>query len=311
MAKKFSKIYVEITNSCNLACSFCPSGQDLNIKSQTPNELSPTQFESILKKCIPSTEQFALHILGEPTSHSQFEAIILTAQNMNAPLNITTNGTLIHKNYVTNALLSPTVQQVNFSLQSWTNNFKTENVKPYLNRIFDFINRAQSERPDLYINLRLWNYSTPEESVLHNAHFLEPIGQFFNQDLSAIKINVALIKSHRISGKTYLHFDSRFEWPDINSKSIHTTGTCYGLKNHIGILANGTVIPCCLDSNGHIHLGNIYESSFEDIISSERAVRIRQGFSNNQLVEELCQKCQFIRRFDKMAARNSTPSLLS
>jgi radical SAM protein with 4Fe4S-binding SPASM domain len=306
--KRFAKIYVEISNACNLACDFCPSGvsdiqaaKDVASGVSTPfakKYMSAGELKNIFEQGRNYTEQFTLHVLGEPTAHPEFVSFIKIAEEMQAPLNITTNGILTHVPQIQEALLNPTVQQVNFSLQSWTANFKIEKVLSYLNRIFEFIDRAQKVRPDLYINLRLWNFGSPEESLLSNLHFLKPLSEKFGKDLTLLNTNVEMKKSHKIEGCIYLHFDSRFEWPDPAQPVRSQTGYCYGLKNHIGILANGTVVPCCLDSNGYINLGNINEKPLEEILSGPRAKKVYHGFEKHQLIEDLCQKCTYIARFD-------------
>ncbi|MEK6554651.1 MAG: radical SAM/SPASM domain-containing protein [Bdellovibrionota bacterium] len=318
--KRLAKIYVEISNACNLACDFCPSGvSDKEVSANTQSVPANTSQNPFIKTYVTAdhlrhilregrdlTEQFTFHVLGEPTAHPEFAKLVDIAHEENAPLNITTNGILIHKPEIQNALLSRAVQQVNFSLQSWTANFKIENVQNYLTRVFAFIDRAQAERPDLYINLRLWNFGSPEESLLHNLHFLKPLEEKFRTPLTEVNTNVEMKKSHKIEGRIYLHFDSRFEWPDPSQPVRSTTGHCYGLKNHIGILANGTVVPCCLDSNGYINLGNIhdpreseaYDSRLSEILASPRAKKIYHGFEKHKLVEDLCQKCTYIQRFD-------------
>ena len=63
------------------------------------------------------------------------------------------------------------------------------------------------------------------------------------------------------------------------------------------MLADGTVVPCCLDHEGDIALGNIFEGSMEEILASERASAIYEGFRDHRATEELCRKCGYARRF--------------
>ena len=93
---------------------------------------------------------------------------------------------------------------------------------------------------------------------------------------------------------TYVDFDSEFIWPDLNNNYYNEVGTCYALRDHLGILVDGTVVPCCLDSKGIINLGNIFEENIEDIQNSERYKKMLQGFRNNKKCEELCKHCKFM-----------------
>ena len=104
-------------------------------------------------------------------------------------------------------------------------------------------------------------------------------------------------KSIRVENKILINFDNYFKWPTLNDNEI-SNGYCYGLKSQIGILANGTVVPCCLDSFGIIDLGNLNNRKLEDILYSEKTMNIVNGFKENKAIEELCQKCTFKHRFN-------------
>lgn len=245
------------------------------------------------------TEQFTFHILGEPTAHPHFSSFVELAQEESAPLNLTTNGLLLHRPEIIQALLNPSVRQVNISVQAWSANFKTpEQIEAQIQKTAEFIKIAEQHRPDLYINLRLWNIKT-SQADLNQRQFVEPLLKALGVPFFEVQIDVARIKSKKIRGRLYFHFDSRFEWPDLRSPLRSSVGTCYGLRNHIGILADGRVIPCCLDSQGVLELGNVQNSSLVDIFNSPRAQNMKEGFLKNELREELCQKCDYVTRFTK------------
>ena len=69
--------------------------------------------------------------------------------------------------------------------------------------------------------------------------------------------------------------------------------------DQIASLADGTVVPCCLDSEGEIALGNLFETDMETILSSPRARAMREGLTAGKMIEPLCQKCTYARRFRK------------
>ena len=91
--------------------------------------------------------------------------------------------------------------------------------------------------------------------------------------------------------------DNLFQWPDLNSAKKNNA-FCHGLKTHIGILVDGTVVPCCLDGEGIINLGNIFEESLSNILNNNRTMNVIKGFENNKCVEELCSRCAFKNRFN-------------
>ena len=57
------------------------------------------------------------------------------------------------------------------------------------------------------------------------------------------------------------------------------------------------MIPCCLDGEGVINLGNVDDTDFGEIITNERSTNIIEGFSRREAVEELCRKCGYRKRF--------------
>ena len=101
----------------------------------------------------------------------------------------------------------------------------------------------------------------------------------------------------RVRDKIFVEFGERFEWPDSNAEIKGNKFFCYGLKDQFGILADGTVVPCCLDSDGVINLGNIFSEDINSILSSERATAIAEGFKQGKASETLCQKCGYAQRF--------------
>jgi MoaA/NifB/PqqE/SkfB family radical SAM enzyme len=232
--------------------------------------------------------------MGEPFTHPHFNEILKVCEEHDPKIQITTNGLDISK-FSALVLSSPSVRQINFSVQCFKDNFPDKNINDYLSSILDFSVMAHKLRPDVYINLRLWNVG---ETLDNNEDVF-----LFVEDFFKIKINrhvdVGRIKSKRIWNRVSLHFDSRFEWPSLEAPLVGTFGTCHALKGHIGILADGTVVPCCLDKEGVIPLGNCLTQRLDSILISDRAIQMREGFDKGTLVEELCRHCSYIKRFSK------------
>jgi radical SAM protein with 4Fe4S-binding SPASM domain len=102
--------------------------------------------------------------------------------------------------------------------------------------------------------------------------------------------------SFKLKNNVYLSMGEKFKWPSLKAEELGERIFCYGLRDQIGILVDGTVVPCCLDSEGNIPIGNIFENTLEEILNSKRAKDIYDGFSGRKAVEELCKKCGFINR---------------
>lgn len=289
MPKRFKKIYIEISNVCNLQCTFCPE------VVRGKRFMEPVLFKEVAAAAAPLTDVVCFHLMGEPLLHPEFESYLNICGTLGLRVELTTNGILLDEKRA-EALMNPALSQINVSLQSFESNFQERDNSDYLQRIFSFTQRALQERPELYINYRLWNAGAPGASE-SNDRMIEKIRKGLHSDFEDVQGK----KSVHIKGRAYVHRDVRFEWPHPSQPVRSTTGFCHGLSSHIGILADGTVVPCCLDKEGVIDLGNCGSSRLTQIIDGTRAKAIRNGFQNRILVEDLCQKCTFISRFDDTA----------
>ena len=278
----FQKIYIEITNVCNLNCKFCPE------TTRNKEFMSLNKFEEVVKKIQKHTKLVALHVKGEPLLHSNLEQILKILEKYNLRTNITTNGTVIKKNLeiIKN---SKTVRQINFSIHSIMQN-KNLN-KQYLNDIFESVQQLDNT----IISYRLWNLQTIKENDINND-IIKAIEEYYNiQNLKEQLIQNEFIK---IKEKIFINQDIEFEWPDINKKTIIEKGRCLALKEQVAILVDGTVVPCCLDNNGEIALGNIFKETIEDILNKPKSITIKKNFENSVITCKLCKTCGFLRRLE-------------
>jgi MoaA/NifB/PqqE/SkfB family radical SAM enzyme len=291
--KRFQKVYIEISNICNLQCDFCPAVE------REKDVMSLELFSRVVADVAPLAEQVCFHLMGEPLTHPLFPQFVSVCAAENLPVNLTTNGTLLDETRV-EALLNPIVRQVNFSVHSFESNFPGQDIGAYLEKIFAFSRRAFEVRPDLYINYRLWNLADGDEDK--NASVVARVERAFGVELDK-SVDVRQRKGRRVLNRLYLHFDTRFEWPRLDAPLRSDAGTCHALSSHLGILSDGTVVPCCLDKEGATVLGDARRQTLGEILAGERAARMIHGFKEGRLVEDLCRRCTFISRFDRQAGR--------
>lgn len=253
-------------------------------------------FSKIIREIAPMTERILFHVKGEPLLHPDIEKFLYIAGKENSKIELTTNGVLIKDAYY--LLNYPSLVQINFSLHSLLSAYKDEGVEKAL-EILDFTKRASEIRPDLYINLRFWDMdniiSVPDNEILTE------IKKVFHFNLA--EINIKERKKFNLHKRISLNFDTQFIWPSYDNDFTNLNGFCYGLNSHFAVLACGTVIPCCLDGEGILALGNINEMPLNVILKSERALNIKEGFNSFQLREKLCRKCGFVNRFKKIPAK--------
>jgi radical SAM protein with 4Fe4S-binding SPASM domain len=299
---KFLRTYIEISNICNLQCTFCPEVE------REKKVLTKEEFKSTLVQVLPHTEQVCLHLMGEPLTHPEFKDILQICDEEKASIHLVTNGTLLSKYSFDVFFKTKSLRQINFSLHSFKDNFPGQDVRPYLYDILEFSKQALKERPDLYVNFRFWNLEDLKKSNEENKELIDHICEFF-QVPAGEREDISFRKSKNITGRIYFHFDTRFEWPNLGDPDRGDKGFCHALSQQIGIHADGTIVPCCLDKEAKVPLGNIRETSFENIINSSRLKNMREGFQKHILTEELCRKCTFIKRFDNKARPHAAPIL--
>ena len=275
--KKYSRVYVEITNICNRNCSFCPG------TTRPKKQMTLDEFKYVANALVGFTDYMYFHVMGEPLTHPLLPLFIKYATSLGFKCAVTTNGTLLQKR--ADELISSGVYKVNLSVHSFEGGEEVSYLA-YVGQLCDFADRASKE--GVLTVLRLWNKGFD--------------GGLNDKTLSILKQRLPGewkwgSRGARIRHKLHLEYGDRFDWPDIEAENMGNDVFCYGLRDHFGILSDGRVIPCCLDREGDITLGNLFDSHLSEILSSERATAVLNGFDRRCAVEELCQKCGYARRF--------------
>ena len=276
----YSRAYIEITNTCNMHCSFCHG------TSRAPKQMSLGEFARITANLRGITEYLYLHVLGEPLSHSMLPIFIEHANRCGFKVAITTNGTLL--GVMGEKLLLSRPYKINISLHSFEGESESAR-RAYVASCLDFADKASEA--GILVVLRLWNIGAHDGTDTKNDVVFEMLHEKFGEfeNLS--------VRGARIKDKLHVEIGKRFDWPDINATDLGERVFCHGLGDHFAILADGTVVPCCLDADAAIPLGNIFEKDIRDILACERATNIKNGFSQKRAVEDLCRRCGYARRF--------------
>ena len=282
--KKLKKAYLEITNLCNLRCSFCPG------TGRKTGFIAPEDFRLLAGRLRPHTDYLYLHLMGEPLMHPKLDELLGIAEGLDFRVMVTTNGTMLPER---GGLLidSPAVEKVSISLHSFEGNEGDEAaLAAYLERCLTFA--AAAGAAGKKCGLRLWNLDGEETQGANdrNEEILARMEAEFPKPWKEGRRGTGLAPN------IYLEWGERFEWPDLDAREGETR-FCMGLRDQVGVLWDGTVVPCCLVHEGDIPLGNLYEQSLEDILNTPRARAIYDGFSQGRAAEELCRRCGYARRF--------------
>lgn len=267
--KKYKKVYIEITNRCNLSCDFCIKNK------RVLKDISISEFNKVLEKLKPLTNYLYFHILGEPLIHPKINELInIASKDFN--INITTNGYFIDK-----IKDNKNIRQVNISLHSYDEKYHIS-LDKYLENITNCIDTLIKN--NTYISLRLWV----------KTKYYQDIIKYLNNKYNC---NINLENgSYKVENHLFVNEFREFIWPDLNNNYYEEKGSCYALKDHFGILVNGTIVPCCLDTKGNINLGNIYKDDLNNVLNSDRCINIIEGFKCKEKREELCKHCSFLEK---------------
>lgn len=275
MAKPLKKAYLEITNICNLDCSFC---------HKTKRErafISKEGFTYAANELYRVADYLYFHVMGEPLLHPELAELLKIAADIGFKVILTTNGTLLKKQEAV-LLAAPNLHKISISLHAYEANGMTQSLDEYIDTCLDFADKASKQ--GIIVALRLWNIGGKEalnEAIL--AKMRQTFGDTFEKTRGGFKLR----------DKLYLEWGDAFEWPDPEATVYSEHHSCYALRDQVAVQVDGTVIPCCLDAEGHLFLGNIFKTPIEEILSSPRAVALKESFERRCIKEDLCRRCDF------------------
>ena len=272
------KIYLEITNICNLSCAFCPG------TARAPHMLTLEEFTALANRLRGRAEYLYFHLMGEPLLHPLLPDFLQIAGGLGFRVMITTNGTLLpEKGQI--LCESPALLKVNVSLQSFEAN-EGGRLRDYLDGCIAFAERANAAGKRC--EFRLWNKNGLDRL---NPEIVSRLEAAFPRPWTRSR------EGWKLRENLWLEPGERFDWPDPAADDRGERCFCYGLRDQIGVLCDGTVVPCCLDRDGSIALGNLFGQELDEILDSPRAQAVRAGFSERRAVETLCRRCGYARRF--------------
>ena len=276
--KRFRKIYLEISNVCNLSCSFCPGTKRIK------QFMSEEQFSTLLQRLRPYSDYLYFHLMGEPLLHPLLPRFLELAGEAGLKVILTTNGTLLSKRQ-DDLLNADGLHKINISLHAFEANDLAIPFEQYLRNCFEYGKAAEGKTLTVY---RLWNGGGADAL---NQTILDYLRHYFPEPW------VVEPRGNRIGNRVYLEYGDKFDWPDLAASDRGKNCFCYGLRDQIGVLCDGTVVPCCLDHDGDIPLGNLFHEDLEAILQKPLALSIYDGFSEKTAIMPLCRRCGYARRF--------------
>ncbi len=278
--KPFKKIYVELSDICGLQCGFCPNPK--NIRGVMPLEL----FEKVCKEAAPLTPIITLHVLGDPCKLKNLNLYLNTAKRFSLKVDLVTSGVYLHD---FETLLQDVIYQISISLDAGLDDHNKLNQHRYIQKILEFCRYKFEKNSEVFLNLRIQD-STLEKHQDAIKPFLET---FEVISLEALKSQGRA----RLFKKSFLNIQKTFKWPSLNAPNPLNQESkipyCYGLIKQIAILSDGVVVPCCMDTQASINLGNLNHMPLKDILKSQKATAIKTHFLKGEALEPLCKNCSY------------------
>ncbi|MEG1687132.1 MAG: radical SAM protein, partial [Angelakisella sp.] len=266
-------------NRCNLRCSFCPPD------SRPAAAMTPAQFGSLLRQIKPHTRYLYLHIKGEPLMHPQLDELLALAAQEEMLVHLTTNGLLLPQR--TELLVSaPALRQTNISLHSYTPETHGP-LEPWVDSLCDYA-RRQAQNAHFTV-FRFWTLGDDRQPTGWDAQTLALLDKQFPDAGGISYFKRSNERSIALEKGIFISLDRQFDWPGLQMPNHGAVGSCHGGRSMAGILADGTVVPCCLDGDGVCALGNAFTTPLDDILASPRYTALCEGFQKRRIVEPLCQ----------------------
>ncbi len=278
------KAFLEISNLCNLHCSFCHGTK------RPPRTLSNDEFEQLTDALAGEVKFLYFHLLGEPLLHPLLPQFVRSAWKKGLYPILTTNGSLLARRGA--ELLEDLPYKISISLHAPAANAAFADPT-YFDSCIDFAKRSAAK--GCITVLRLWNKGGEGEEendgILQKLHAAFP-GEWPPSHRESVRLS---------RDKVFLEWGEHFEWPDPCATEVDadTPIFCHALRDQVGILCDGTVVPCCLDADGNLSLGNLFDTPLQQILASPRARGIYDGFTVHRATEELCRRCDYARRFKR------------
>ncbi|PDW75937.1 radical SAM protein [Helicobacter pylori] len=278
--KPFKKIYIELSDICGLQCSFCPNPK--NIRGVMPLEL----FEKVCKEVAPLTPIITLHVLGDPCKLKNLNHYLNAAKRFSLKVDLVTSGAYLCD---FETLLQDAIYQISISLDAGLDNHNKLNQHRYIQKILEFCHYKCEKNSEVFLNLRIQD-STLEK----HQNLIKPFLESFEC------VSLETLKSQgrtRLFKKSFLNIQKTFKWPDLNAQNPLNQESkipyCYGLIKQVAILSNGVVVPCCMDTQAHINLGDLNHMPLKDILNSQKAIAIKTHFLKGEALELLCKNCSY------------------
>ncbi|MBQ6559524.1 MAG: radical SAM protein [Erysipelotrichaceae bacterium] len=267
------RVYLEITDACNLNCPFCtyPKGDSF---------MDLSDIEDHIRQIREFCNYIYLHILGEPLLHPDFEKILDLLDDLMMSLQLVTNGVLLKEH--PDLLKHDCLRKLSVSMHSVNHMTVSDDYFKTIDRLVE---------NDLGKNIELRFYAR-EQLDAHLQGYLKHLEETYGFKETSKEGSYSL-KNH-----VYVYFSELFQWPEIEAPFVSEQGSCHGAIDMIAINVHHDVTLCCLDPKAYNSIGNLKEKELSKILSSENYLNYLNEFKQHRFSSELCKRCSYRTRFN-------------
>jgi pyruvate-formate lyase-activating enzyme len=270
-------IRIETTNACNLRCRMCPQSDK---KPGVARGLMKVDlYRNIVDQIAAFPENhnalFYLHICGEPLLHKQSVEFIRYAADLGFKPILTTNATLLTTE-LTAKLLASGLSRIEFSFEGVT--------------------------PEIFETTRLGaKYDVVHRNIMDFLEQNRAAGKPVHTELVVVDlphVEARLLRDY--CEKMRAHFDTvnlsgYFDWlgrvETVKYERSHYRG-CAATDTDLNVLWDGRVVPCCMDVDGAMVIGDFTKQCYLEILADLRRHALRERLQCGQLKGLLCSQCQ-------------------
>lgn len=263
--KKLTSLIIEPTNTCNLRCTFCFVTEGMN---RAEGFMDFDLFKKVIDDS-PGLEHLCMHNWGEPLLHKDiFRMFDYAAQAGVRHIVMNTNGTLLTDKMIDRIVDSP-LSIIRFSIDGSPETFQRVRgvaLDKIERNILKLKEKKEARRPGLGMGVVF----TVEEDT--------------HQDVEAYIDHWKNIVDHVRTQAKLIQNPRKEICPEPFGKD-------YG---KLVVLWDGTVIPCCVDYNASLKLGNAWEQPVMDLWQGAEIERLRDQHRSGNFPDTCvnCNECE-------------------
>ncbi len=240
-------------------------------------------FEKVCKEVASLTPIITLHVLGDPCKLKNLNHYLSAARRFSLKVDLVTSGVYWHD---FETLLQDVIYQISISLDAGLDNHNKLNQHRYIQKILEFCRYKFEKNSEVFLNLRI-----QDGTLEKHQNLIKPFLESFEC------VSLEGLKSQgraRLFKKSFLNIQKTFKWPNLNAPNPLNQKSkipyCYGLIKQIAILSNGVVVPCCMDTQAHISLGDLNHTPLKDILKSQKSYGYQNPFFKGRSVRAFMPK---------------------